>query len=256
MHLFSKIFSKPVIFTTLLAAVFSTAQADFIYAPGNAETTEGGGNNTTPFSAGSSFYPSQTVRFQQVYNSSLFGAGTPVLISAVSFRHDTANSPSALNAVISQLKLSFGVSSIYSEDNLSLTFADNLGANPAVVYDSSYTYNYAGSFAQPRPWSLKFNFTAPFFYNPASGNLILDVQTLGVSSGNIPTFDAASVGGDGISRVRALDVNALTGVATSIGLVTQFEVTPIPEPGVSALLALGVAGLLLRRKTSKWSSTS
>jgi hypothetical protein len=44
-------------------------------------------------------------------------------------------------------------------------------------------------------------------------------------------------------------VDALSGTTSSLGLVTQFYITPIPEPQVVALLFLG--GLLLltmRRK--------
>jgi hypothetical protein len=85
--------------------------------------------------------------------------------------------------------------------------------------------------------------TTPFFYNPAAGNLIMDLQNF--SSGNsggtlIPALDATSASPTLVSRVYAFSATATTATGgDQMGLVTRFNFVPTPEPSTIALLALG-----------------
>jgi len=83
----------------------------------------------------------------------------------------------------------------------------------------------------------------PFFYNPANGNVLLEVRNYeptafpGVPQLNAGPLDAFDVAGDPISRVYALgNADATTGIADTLGLTTFFVVTPIPEPSTLVLL--------------------
>jgi hypothetical protein len=91
------------------------------------------------------------------------------------------------------------------------------------------------------------NLTTPFFYNPANGNLVLDVRNIG--GGNSAYFDDSYMAGEGISRVWSRDVSASTAISSDVeGLVTQFTFGPVPEPSVLGLLAVGTTALLIRRR--------
>jgi hypothetical protein len=88
--------------------------------------------------------------------------------------------------------------------------------------------------------------TTPFFYNPAAGNLLMDVRNFG--GGTTTVLDAESTIGDSIGRVHTTSsspggVNSPNaGHGDSAGLVTKFTYEPAPEPGACSLLLLG-AGL-------------
>ena len=82
--------------------------------------------------------------------------------------------------------------------------------------------------------------STPFLYNPALGNLLLDVRNFG--GGSTTSFDAVFTSGDGVSRVYNSDVNSTTGSPDTLGLVTGFII--VPEPGTAALLLVGGGTLL------------
>src|SRR5437899_2488814 len=106
-------------------------------------------------------------------------------------------------------------------DGLSTTFATNVGANDTIVYARG-TLALSSSFtgAGPKDFDIHIIFTTPFLYNPAAGNLLLDVRNFG--AGTTTQFDAQLTPGDSISRVYSLGI-AATGVADSDGLITQFD---------------------------------
>jgi hypothetical protein len=186
------------------------------------------------------------VRYQQVYASSLF-SGLPTggaLITALSFeRSSTATSPSRTFPDI-QFDLS---TTAAGEDHLSTSnLTDNVGIDDTAVIDR-------GSLTLGTNPTLTLQ--VPFWYNPANGNLLLDVLDYGGALPDVPrsfVLDAVNASGDGVSRVWsfASDMAAATGFDT-YGLITTFTFSSVPEPSVGALLvvgALGSIGVALRRR--------
>ncbi|MCI0748448.1 MAG: hypothetical protein L0Y58_23830, partial [Verrucomicrobia subdivision 3 bacterium] len=101
----------------------------------------------------------------------------------------------------------------------------------------------------PENWGIVIDLTTPFFYQPSSGNLLMDVRNF--SGGETSYFDAALTAGDAVSAVYAYtgdgsgSVNSPSGLVNTVGLVTLFEFTIIPEPGTMALFACGIGALTL-----------
>lgn len=89
-----------------------------------------------------------------------------------------------------------------------------------------------------------------FFYDPALGNLLLDIRNFTPDPAEeLPVLDAAGVVGGAVSRVLAHDVLAADGTVATPGLVTAFD---LPEPGrfrseIAAATLFGLAGLAARR---------
>jgi hypothetical protein len=100
------------------------------------------------------------------------------------------------------------------------------------------------------------NFTTPFLYNPAAGNLLLDVRNFSGASVTNTFFDAQTTTGDSVSRVYGAEGAPLatSGTTDSLGLITRFTYsTPnasVPEPGsLAMLLGFSVTGVrFLRRR--------
>jgi hypothetical protein len=97
------------------------------------------------------------------------------------------------------------------------------------------------------------NLQNPFIYDPAKGNLLLDVRNF--QGGNLGfSLDAEVTDGDGVSRVwtngdipGGVDSPVGTTAAntlSTLGLVTRFTVTPatpVPEPSTLLLFGTGMA---------------
>jgi hypothetical protein len=138
-------------------------------------------------------------------------------------------------------------------DGLSATFAGNVGADDTVVYRrGALTLSSAGAGPPggPRDFDITVALTTPFLYDPARGNLLLDVRLFG-GSGMVPALDAHFVNDDAVSRVLG-GVNGATGGRDSLGLVTQFRFAApqqaVPEPMTLLLLGTGLAGVAARAR--------
>lgn len=96
----------------------------------------------------------------------------------------------------------------------------------------------------PKAFDILINLTTAFLYNPASGNLLLEVQNFG--GGMTTQFDSENMLGDPVSRVFTNDVNGVndaTGNTDKQGLVTEFlAAAVVPEP--SSMVLFGSAALV------------
>ncbi len=178
---------------------------------------------------------SQPIRSQQLYPSNEFPAAT-VRITALRWRRYSAQTISSASGQF-RFKLS---TTTKSENNLSSTFAQNVGLNETIVFDGTWNVSSpTPDNVAPYPFELVLNLTTPFDYNPAQGNLLLEHQCFSTS---IPFVDAAGDAGDGLARAYNLnlDPNGTTAsVVDTGGEIIQFEYTII-GPTLTHVVPIGL----------------
>ncbi|MFO0804034.1 MAG: LamG-like jellyroll fold domain-containing protein [Gemmataceae bacterium] len=129
------------------------------------------GDNSFTLGAGISFH------FQQVVSSADFSG--PVLITAIRVRPDgLLGSAQSINYANYRVRLS---TTSQSGGSLSTNYAANTGSDMVTVYDGalSLTTAFTGPSGGPKDFDEIVVLTTPFLYNPANGNLLYDLQTVG-----------------------------------------------------------------------------
>jgi len=241
-------------------AAISGDDGSIVILPGNVggEIPEGNVNNTFPFIW--SDPPSQ--RYQQVYGASIFAEATgPFLITKLAFRRDALSDATAMALTITNLQIEFSTTSA-GPGTLSSIFALNIGADHQVVYSGAFSISSSSPLVGlTRPFDITINLSTPFEYDPAAGNLLMDVRRWSPTPDTaiVHSLDAQSSLADSTSRVYtdlSLGVDSPTGFTDSIGLVTKFTATAVPEPSPLILLVLGAVLLLIRGATQSVDTSS
>ena len=127
-------------------------------------------------------------------------------------------------------------------DGLSTTFVENVGSDDKRVYGPGLLF-IEGVADSPPGFPDVIQLEEPFLYDPAQGNLLMDVRVNEDFYGDaIDPFamDASNVFGDSVSRVY-VGYDSPTGATFTSGLVTAFVVTPVPEPSSVILFIAGLA---------------
>jgi hypothetical protein len=222
-----------------------------IVTPNGQVNVEGNGLNFYPFHLAGNGGAGPSQRYQQVYSASSFAILTePSFITQIAFRPDNQFG-GAFVGTLPDIQINLSTTSA-TPDTLSLTFASNVGANDTVVFTRgalALSSNFAGAFGAPKDFDIVITLTTPFLYDPAAGNLLLDVRNFG--GGSTTVFDMQEVAGDGVARVHTSSgspglVNSPTAARGDTGgLVTKFTI--VPEPDALALLAAGLFALARRR---------
>jgi hypothetical protein len=170
-------------------------------------------------------------RMLQVYSAHDFELGAPQLrIDGISFRLDET-----VGTTIGGWNIAVFISTTpRAPDAFTPDYNSNHGSDGVLVLSGGA----AGIVSMetgpgPRTFLLDIAFSTPFLYDPAKGNLAVDIVAAGT---RILSLDAQSMPGDSVGRV--FGPNALSGTVDTLGLVARFEVTPIPEPSVVTLFAL------------------
>jgi hypothetical protein len=190
--------------------------------------------STAPGDAGNLFplFSSMPIRYQQVFDAGQFARLNPGggLINSIAFRGHGPGTP--FTATVPQLQVNLSTTT-KTPDGLSSTFADNVSTDDTQVFSGPFqtAVTFTGDATN---FEVVISFSTPFYYDPAKGNLLLDVRNTQGST-EVPPFDqeldATSAVGDSVSRVYNYgDVTAATAGQTggldekdSSGLVTKFS---------------------------------
>ena len=226
----------------LLAACSLSAYGQPVVAVPNSLFQAGGNTNSVLPFLNPNFF---TARYQQVYDASQFPTisnGTTDFknyfaaitnggwISDVYFRA-ASNSCAFPRTAVPDVEIHLSTTS-RDPDALSPVFSENVGPDDTLVFSGSFTISSATCMGL-EPYDFdRVALAKNFWYDPRKGNLLLDVrlyQGIGpFPPGEFPPFDAVDAPSDGISRVYAEDVSAMSGTADTTGVVTFFAMAPPP----------------------------
>jgi hypothetical protein len=136
------------------------------------------------------------------------------------------------------------------------TFASYQGANvttvrtgPLVITPNSFTNN--GN-ASPNPFGFTINFTTPYLFTPGDSLVVLIRLSGYTPAGEFQAFfgstDFLNGTADAISNTTSASATAPNGFSSPVFI--NFITLPIPEPGTTTLIGLGLcAGIAsLRRR--------
>jgi hypothetical protein len=128
-----------------------------------------------------------------------------------------------------------------SADDLSMTFAENVGADETVVYDGPWKFstNNLGPPEGPKEFDAVTEFTTPFRYDPDRGNLLIEVRAYGVD-GLIPPDGHVDTG---LVTLFAEPVTARVASWRESGIIVH-EFAIVPEPSTASLGGLSTIGLM------------
>lgn len=177
---------------------------------------------------------SDVQRIQEVYSASEFSTG-PILITGFYWR-PTANLQYgfAFHAVVPDFQLNLSTTS-KQPDQLSSVFAENIGSDESMVYKGrlAISSRFEDSVGNTKKFDIFVRLKHPFLYNPAKGNLLLDIRESQPSGAAYVSEYGSSQ--DGGSRMVALgDPNAATATFQDTGIdvieviYTRVGRTPLP----------------------------
>ncbi|HEV2392534.1 MAG TPA: hypothetical protein VG146_09245 [Verrucomicrobiae bacterium] len=177
----------------------------------------------------------RSMRYQQVYNASLFtNLGSEfIYVTTIWFSlspNGIGSQPSADPWTITNMQINLSTTS-RSADGLSAILSDNVGTDDMVVLGPT-NYNFPGGFPGDRQVIF---LSTPFRYNPAIGNLLVDVRIFNGAGpldthNPAPSFTAYDSPSDEISRVWSTNVASTVadGIDT-VGLLSLIQLDPIPS---------------------------
>ena len=204
------------------SCVTTELRAQVIVVPNAQATNDGNASATTPTGAAS-------VRSMRIFDASQFAAlSGPSFLTQFAWRPDRILGQSGPHSVNLRIYASTTTRSVAG---LSMTFADNLGADNTLVFNGTLNWT-TGNLPGPgntRQFDIVFPCTTPFLYDPAAGNLLLDMQLSDDGQSQSITID--TVEGNPTAR-EIVNTTSSTAVTASFVLpfvqVVQFTFEPLP----------------------------
>jgi hypothetical protein len=240
---------KSVLIISMLLFSVTITQAANLVVPQQDSLVEGSTNNVLPF------LNVMTMRYQQLYAASQFTqADSDIEITKIAFRPDGELLGSPFSVTLSSVQIDLSTT---TNDSLNPVFDTNTGVDDLTVFPKgplTLPSAYAGPKGGPKDFDIFINLTTPFIYNPANGNLLLDVRNSSDNTVEATAFDCenGALFNNAVSRQSADNVTQTTAsVSDTYGLVTQFIYVAVPEPAHIFLLVVGAIALLIRPGIAK-----
>jgi hypothetical protein len=221
-------FSTAVIVAGFLwAPTFSLAQNRFVEIP-----TVAGEATFIPFGNGPDQYLFQSIRYQQIYDSSYFIGRVPVPFIILGMEIRSARTSIGFDATLPEVEMRLSTSSARA-DQLNSVFAENVGGDETIVYNRGPLRLQSASGAiYPFAW---IPFHRPFFFDAAQGSLLLEIRHYRPITdediiARVHPLDAEDEIEDAVSRIYAYDVKAETATfEDTVGFWTSLYVTIVPR---------------------------
>jgi hypothetical protein len=152
-------------------------------------------------------------RNQQVYHANQFPSNT-ILITEIRFRPDRTYGNAFSTTTISNIQINMSTTT-NNPGALSSTYANNVGADDQIVLSGSVAVSsqFSGPGQGPKAFDIIIPLECPFRYNPALGNLVVDIRNTSGSGASLlsgSTYDtlASRVSGSAASGTGTADQGA------------------------------------------------
>ena len=215
---------------------------DSLVVPNGLENTDGNLNDN-----GRLFEQGDPAHWQQDYRADQFGAAKgPLLIKEIRFRIDADPLKGRpFDAVLPGVEISLSTTHV-APSAMSVFFAQNIGPDEKVVFPQGPLHLQS----QGQGFDVVIGLLNPYLYDPAAGNLLMDLTYPGgvFTNSRLDTDQQLPPN----RSTAALWLGGLAGTfgeLQGMGLVTQFGFEPVPEPRSLVLFFACVASFLMLRST-------
>jgi hypothetical protein len=196
--------------------------------PGFLNNVETNNGNAYPFNLASQGVFS--MRYQQIYSRSEFTQAS--VIDAIRFRRSSGQGTFTSTPIDVKVTLGYAARSVASASSV---FANNIGVGAVTVFDGLMTLSSTGAAASPQPFDVVMDVANLFNYNPALGDLLLDIT---VRNSPAAGFLATPALGQETTttRIYGFDAEGASGVVgftasdtRPYGLITRFDMVSPPN---------------------------